>query len=127
MSFFILFAVLLILGVLGLFVPAAALLGAARMAQPTSPWARHWYSPERLARSQARFARDRPLGRWRGHVAYLLTGAPAATVPLPPLGDDQRRFALPASAEYGALSTETRRESVLEHCDESRNPSSSSV
>ena len=106
----------ILLGVLGLFVPAAALLGAARMAQPTSPWARRWYSPERLARSQARFASDRPLGRWRGHIAYLLTGAPAATVPLPPLGDDQRRrFALPASAEYGALSTETRRESVPEH------------
>jgi hypothetical protein len=87
----------ILLGVLGLFVPVAALLGAARMARPTSPWARRWYSPERLARSQARFAIDRPLGRWRGHIADLVTGAPAATVPLPPLGDDQgRRLALPA-------------------------------
>jgi hypothetical protein len=67
----------ILLGVVGLFVPAAAVWGAVRLAQPASPWARRRYSPERLERSRARFATDRALGRWRGQIADLITGAPA--------------------------------------------------
>jgi hypothetical protein len=67
----------ILLGVVGLFVPAAALWGAARLAHPTSPWARRRYAPDRVVRSQARFATDRALGRWRGQLADLVTGAPA--------------------------------------------------
>jgi hypothetical protein len=68
----------ILLGVVGLFVPAVAVWGAVRMAQPASPWARRRYSPARLERSRARFAADRALGRWRGQIADLVTGAPAA-------------------------------------------------
>ena len=48
-----------ILGLTGVFVPLASLLGAIRLATPGSPWARRRYRPgsAKLARSQARFAR----------------------------------------------------------------------
>jgi hypothetical protein len=67
-----------LLGVVGLFVPAVALWGAIRLAQPASPWARRRYAPARLERSRARFAPDRRLGRWRGQLADVLIGAPVA-------------------------------------------------
>ena len=73
----------ILIGVVGLFVPAVAVWGAVRMAQPTSPWARRRYSPGRLERSRARFATDRALGRWRGQIADLLAGAPATAPPQP--------------------------------------------
>jgi hypothetical protein len=73
----------ILLGVVGLFVPAVAVWGAVRMAQPTSPWARRRYSPARLERAHARFATDRPIGRWRGQIADLVAGAPAAAPPRP--------------------------------------------
>jgi hypothetical protein len=76
----------ILLGVVGLFVPAAALWGAIRMAQPTSPWARRRYSPGRLERAQARYAADRGLRRWRGQIADLVVGAPAAAAPGPAPG-----------------------------------------
>jgi hypothetical protein len=89
----------ILLGVVGLFVPAVAVWGAVRMAQPTSPWARRRYSSGRLERARARFATDRTLGRWRGQLADLITGAPAAA--------PQRAAAVAGSApadEPGALS-----------------------
>ena len=48
-----------ILGLTGLFIPFASLVGSIRLASPTSPWARRRYPPDghKLARSQARFAR----------------------------------------------------------------------
>jgi hypothetical protein len=78
----------ILLGVVGLFVPAVAVWGAVRMAPPASPWARRRYSPERMERSQARFATDRGPGRWRGQVADLVTGAPAAASPRPMPADE---------------------------------------
>ena len=52
----------ILLGVLGLFVPIFALIGAVRLAQPGSPWARRRYSPERLAKRRGALLR-RPLDR----------------------------------------------------------------
>jgi hypothetical protein len=48
-----------VLGLTGVFVPFASLVGAVRLATPGSPWARRRYPPDshKLARSQARFAR----------------------------------------------------------------------
>jgi hypothetical protein len=66
----------ILLGVLGLFVPVAGLVGAVRLAQPSSPWARRRYSPQRLARAQARFAAHRRLARWRQRITDAMTGAP---------------------------------------------------
>jgi hypothetical protein len=42
------------LGAFGLFVPGLALLGAVRLARPTSLWARRFYSGEKLERSRER-------------------------------------------------------------------------
>jgi hypothetical protein len=86
----------ILLGVIGLFAPAFAVWGAVRLAQPASPWARRRYAPERLERSRARFATDRTLGRWRGQIADLVTGAPA-TVP-PPAAPAHEPAALPGVA-----------------------------
>ncbi len=47
------------LGLLGLFMPMFSLVGAIRLASPTSPWARRFYKPgsHRLTRSKARWER----------------------------------------------------------------------
>ena len=54
-----------LLGVIGLFVPIAALIGAIRLARPASPWALWRYEAPKLARAAARFDADRPLERLR--------------------------------------------------------------
>lgn len=48
-----------LLGLTGVFMPAFSLVGAVRLASPTSPWARRRYPPgsRKLARSQERFGR----------------------------------------------------------------------
>jgi hypothetical protein len=66
----------ILLGVLGLFVPVFAVVGAVRLAQPESPWARRRYSETRMARARARFGEHRVLSRWRHRVLDLVTGAP---------------------------------------------------
>ena len=41
---------------LGLFVPLIGLIGAVRLAKPSSYWAWHWYEPEQMAEAGRRFA-----------------------------------------------------------------------
>ncbi len=66
-----------ILGLIGVFIPFASLAGTVRLAAPTSPWARRFYSVDgrRMARSQARFARIRARRR---RALNALGGAPSA-------------------------------------------------
>jgi hypothetical protein len=45
-------------GVVGIFVPVVALVGAIRLAKPTSWWARRYYEGAKLQRSADRFAGD---------------------------------------------------------------------
>ncbi len=52
-----------VLAVIGLFLPLLALVGALRLAHPSSWWARRRYNPNRLARAQRRFPADRRT-RW---------------------------------------------------------------
>lgn len=66
------------LGVIGLFVPIAGIIGAIRLARPNSLWARRRYSPETMTRSQARFAGSRPMGRAGRSLGDLIAGAPSA-------------------------------------------------
>jgi hypothetical protein len=68
----------ILLGVLGLFVPIFGLVGAVRLAQPGSPWARRRYSPERMARARDRFSEDRHLARWRHRIIDTVAGAPSS-------------------------------------------------
>jgi len=41
--------------VLGCFVPLVGLIGAIRLAKPTSYWAWHWYDQDKMAEGQRRF------------------------------------------------------------------------
>jgi hypothetical protein len=69
-----------LLGVVGLFIPAVALFGALRLAHPSSAWARRRYSAPQLARACSRFDPARRANRWQRQVADLVAGAPAPEV-----------------------------------------------
>lgn len=83
-----------LLGVVGVFVPLVALVGAVRLARPGSVWARRRYGPAKRARSRARF----PAGR-RTVVDRLvdLFAVPPAPVSPPPPGPDPVAPARPAA------------------------------
>ncbi len=66
-----------LLGLIGLFVPVVAVVGAVRLAHPTSPWARWRYDDARRRRATARFAADRPLERAGRRIADIVAGAPS--------------------------------------------------
>ena len=40
----------------GLFVPLVGLIGAIRLAKPSSYWAWHWYDQDKITEAQRRFA-----------------------------------------------------------------------
>jgi hypothetical protein len=85
----------LLLGVVGIFVPVVALIGAARLAHPSSLWARSRYSRPRLDRATARFSPARRATRWQRRMADLIAGAPSAqpspAAGTPPASDDDPR------------------------------------
>jgi hypothetical protein len=68
-----------VLGVIGVFVPLVALVGAARLARPASPWARRRYRPNgaAAARSRRRFPSGRR-NRWDALVDLFAVAPPAA-------------------------------------------------
>lgn len=66
----------ILLGAVGLFVPAFALFGALRLGHPTSPWGRRRYAGEKLARATARFGPTARAVRWGRRLSDLLAGAP---------------------------------------------------
>lgn len=70
-------------GLLGLFIPLFVLVGALRLARPTSPWARWRYRPDRrrgvrkLARAHRRERRLRdPVRRAKDRLQDLIAGRP---------------------------------------------------
>ncbi len=67
------------LGLLGVFVPVFSIVGAVRLAAPSSPWARRRYPPEghRMTRSRARYKRVRERRR---RLMNAIGGAPSQTV-----------------------------------------------
>lgn len=81
-----------VLGMTGIFVPLVSLVGAVRLASPTSPWARRLYASKdaKLARSRARWAR---IGARRRRVQELVAGAPGVPAPAesPPASSDGAR------------------------------------
>jgi hypothetical protein len=66
-----------LLGVIGLFVPVVAAVGAVRLAHPRSPWSRWRYDDAMRGRAEARFAATRPLERIGRRVQDLIAGAPS--------------------------------------------------
>jgi hypothetical protein len=71
---------------IGLFVGPVAWIAAVRLARPTSPWARHRYSPEKVVRARERANRfDARWGRVRNRWDDSVGGTPtlsAATAPV---------------------------------------------
>jgi hypothetical protein len=70
----------LALGVLAIFVPFAGILGAIRLGQPDSPWARWRYRGRRakaLQRARARFDPTRRRARLERRLGDLIAGAPS--------------------------------------------------
>jgi hypothetical protein len=66
----------MLLGVIGLFVPVVALVGAVRLAHPASPWARWRYSQPRIEQARTRFDPSRRTSRLQRRVADLVAGSP---------------------------------------------------
>ena len=66
-----------VLGIVGLFIPVVAVVSAARLARPRSPWARWRYGDDKLYRSHTRFADTRPLARAHRRLGDLVAGAPS--------------------------------------------------
>jgi uncharacterized membrane protein YjfL (UPF0719 family) len=65
------------LGTLGIFVPGLTIVGALRLAAPESPWAHHFYSPGKLARSRLRAdRRDQRYTHLRHRLYDLIGGRP---------------------------------------------------
>jgi hypothetical protein len=66
-----------LLGLIGVFVPPVSLVGAVRLASPTSPWARRRYASDgrKMRESQKRFARVRKRRRW---LSDAIGGTPSA-------------------------------------------------
>jgi hypothetical protein len=57
-------------------VPGLAILAAARLAQPGSPWADRFYRPEKLERSRARSTLQQARYAYVGRLYDLIGGAP---------------------------------------------------
>jgi hypothetical protein len=65
-----------LLGMIGLFIPVVAAIGAVRLGKPNSLWARRRYSSARLEKARSRFADTRPAERIRRRLGDLIAGAP---------------------------------------------------
>jgi len=72
-----------LLALIGVFIPLVALVGAIRLASPSSPWARRRYhaGSKKLGRSQTRFERSRAR---RIRLLNALGGAPGVPPVSPP-------------------------------------------
>lgn len=73
------------LGLLSVLVPLLGLVGAIRLAKPTSPWAKWFYSrrPKKLERARARFSHESRLQRLNHRFADLVGGAPSTPAEKP--------------------------------------------
>lgn len=65
----------LYLGLIGVFVPIVAIVGALRLAKPTSPWAKRRYDAEKLARATSRF--DESWQARRARLRDAIGGTPS--------------------------------------------------
>ena len=72
-----------LLGVVGIFIPLAALWGACRLGHPRSLWARWRYGEQKMTRAEHRFGEQRPLMRIGRRAEDLIAGAPSQPDPDP--------------------------------------------
>jgi hypothetical protein len=72
------------LGAFGVFVPGVSFVAAVRLAKPTSPWARQFYTRAKLERSSIRAAlQHKRYTHLRCHLYDLIGGAPHLDSPRP--------------------------------------------
>jgi len=65
------------LGAFGVFIPGLAILAAARLAKPSSPWAGRFYSEGKLSRSRARATlQDKRYSHLKHRIYDAIGGAP---------------------------------------------------
>ena len=71
------------LATFGVFIPAIAMLGAFRLAEPTSIWAKHFYKEKskKLARSKKRYAKYEKVWRVRKERAWDIIGGKTGRPP----------------------------------------------
>ncbi|MET9269369.1 hypothetical protein [Kribbella sp. NPDC003557] len=74
----------LVTGLLGLPIPLLALIGATRLAKPSSFWARRWYSTPKLTKAQTRFGPHYQARRDRLRDAFSGGRKPWTTPPPTP-------------------------------------------
>jgi hypothetical protein len=67
-----------LLGVIGLFVPVAGVVGAVRLGRPGSPWARARYDADKHHRAEQRYAAARLGQRVRRRISALIAGEPSS-------------------------------------------------
>ena len=86
-----------VVGVVGVFVPVVAVVGAVRLARPHSSWARRWYpaGSSRQRRSEERFPPGRRT-RWDALVDLFAVPPRAAPASGPAVGRDQVAGPAPA-------------------------------
>jgi lysyl-tRNA synthetase, class II len=100
-------------GVLGLFIPLLAIVGAIRLARPKSPWGRRRYAkhPKKMAKAQRREARlDARWIAWRDAFFDLIAGKPHLPS-LTPLGPNGQPL---GAADEAAVTDDAEAEGVLE-------------
>jgi hypothetical protein len=71
----------ILLGVFAVFLPFLGWWGAARLAKPSSPWARWRYSTAKLAAAEARWDPARRTGRLEQRAGDLIAGKPSDAKP----------------------------------------------
>jgi hypothetical protein len=65
------------LAVFGIFIPVAAILGAVRLARPSSIWAKRRYRPATMERARKRYAPTTRMARLGTRLSDLVAGAPS--------------------------------------------------
>jgi hypothetical protein len=65
------------LAVVGIFIPVVAMVGALRLARPSSIWAQRRYDIDEMRRARERYAPTTPLARLGTKLSDLLAGAPS--------------------------------------------------
>jgi hypothetical protein len=66
-----------VLAVLGIFIPAFAMVATLRLARPSSIWARRRYDDERMLRAERRYAPTTVLSRLGAGLSDAMAGAPS--------------------------------------------------
>ena len=87
------------IGAFGVFVPGLAILAATRLAKPTSPWARRFYSDRKRSRSQRRATlQDKRYSHLKHRIYDVVGGTPHPSSNTEPTASSSESRRRPGSA-----------------------------